>query len=246
MLGDPMGGPGGGKDSGNEDDSPEIEAAPEGDLEAAAPISKRAKSAKSRRVQDVTHEASDQAPCPDLPLAQRIEAVLICSDRPMPDTRIAAVLGLVREGAAPARVAEAVASIHGAIERLNSEYEATGRAFRIEAVAGGRQVLTNTDLGPLVDRIRQARSSGRLSPAAMEALAIIAYRQPILRADIESIRGVACGEVLRSLMDRRLVRIVGRAEELGRPMLYGTTREFLRVFGLSRLDDLPKTGELAG
>ena len=76
----------------------------------------------------------------------------------------------------------------------------------------------------------------------METLAIIAYRQPILRADLESIRGVACGEILRSLMERRMVKIAGRAEEVGRPMLYGTTREFLQVFGLASLDDLPKTG----
>ena len=80
----------------------------------------------------------------------------------------------------------------------------------------------------------------RLSPAAMETLSIIAYRQPVMRAEIEAIRGVACGEVLRGLLERRFVRIAGRAEELGRPMLYGTTKDFLRVFGLSGIDDLPE------
>jgi segregation and condensation protein B len=136
-----------------------------------------------------------------------------------------------------ARLAEAVA-------KLNADYESTGRAFRIEALASGYQVLTLPAFGPLLGRLRGERQQARLSQAALETLAIIAYRQPILRADLESIRGVACGEVLKSLMDRRLVRIVGRAEEVGRPMLYGTTREFLRVFGLASATDLPQAKDL--
>jgi segregation and condensation protein B len=88
------------------------------------------------------------------------------------------------------------------------------------------------------------REQGRLTQAALETLAIIAYRQPILRADLESIRGVACGEVLRSLMERRFVKIVGRADEVGRPMLYGTTTEFLKQFGIGRIDDLPSAKDL--
>jgi segregation and condensation protein B len=83
------------------------------------------------------------------------------------------------------------------------------------------------------------RQQQKLSQAALETLSIIAYRQPVMRAEIEVIRGVACGEVLRSIMEKRLVKIVGRAEELGRPMLYGTTRDFLNIFGLASLDDLP-------
>ena len=86
-------------------------------------------------------------------------------------------------------------------------------------------------------------SSGRLSRAALETLSIIAYRQPVTRASLEAIRGVACGEILRALLERRLVMIKGRAEELGRPMLYGTTKHFLDVFGLSSLKDLPKPEE---
>lgn len=182
-------------------------------------------------------------PCAELPLTQRVEALLLCSDRPLPDSRIASILGLVPESNSGRKATQAVAAVHAAIGELNRIYSETNRSFRIEAVAGGRQILTLSALGPLMARIRAARNDGRLSPAALETLAIIAYRQPILRADIESIRGVACGEVLRTLMDRRLVRIVGRAEELGRPMLYGTTREFLRVFGLACIDELPKTGD---
>jgi segregation and condensation protein B len=97
---------------------------------------------------------------------------------------------------------------------------------------------------PVVARLRGEKQQTRLTQPAIETLAIVAYRQPIQRSEIEAIRGVACGEVLRGLLERRLVRIVGRAEELGRPMLYGTTSEFLKVFGLSSLSDLPQSKEL--
>ena len=137
-----------------------------------------------------------------------------------------------------------VARIHAAVEALNADYEQTGRSFRIERVAGGLQMLTMPAYAEDITRLKGARQSSKLSQAALETLAIIAYRQPILRADLESIRGVACGEVLRSLMERRLVRIAGRAEEVGRPMLYGTTKEFLEVFGLATLDDLPNAKDL--
>ena len=99
--------------------------------------------------------------------------------------------------------------------------------------------MTREELAPLVSRLHEQRQQQKLSQAALETLSIIAYRQPVMRAEIEVIRGVACGEVLRGLMERRLVKIVGRAEELGRPMLYGTTKEFLSIFGLANLNDLP-------
>jgi segregation and condensation protein B len=105
-------------------------------------------------------------------------------------------------------------------------------------------MLTQAEVAPVLARLLAARQQSRLSQPAMETLSIIAYRQPVLRAEIEAIRGVAAGEVLRGLLERRLVRIAGRAEELGRPMLYGTTREFLRVFGLSGVDDLPEVDGL--
>jgi len=207
-----------------------------------------------RRPGRQAHAAAREEVCRDVPLTQRIEAILLCTDRPINDARIAGILGLAPDagGAGTARGrsttpnSSVLEAIHAAIEELNRTYASTGRCFRIEAVAGGRQILTLPALAPLMVRVRAARADGRLSPAALETLAIVAYRQPILRADIESIRGVACGEVLRTLMDRRLVRIVGRAEELGRPMLYGTTREFLRIFGLATIEELPKTGESTG
>lgn len=177
------------------------------------------------------HPAAEE-PIADLPLSARIEALLISSDRPLTDARLGALLALAGRGVA-GRVREAV-------EQLNADYEQTGRAFRIERLAGGWQVLTRPQFSPLLARLHQDRQQSRLSQAALESLAIIAYRQPIIRAEIEAIRGVSCGEVLRGLLERRLVKIVGRAEELGRPMLYGTTRQFLNVFGLSGLDDLPR------
>ena len=101
------------------------------------------------------------------------------------------------------------------------------------------------DSSPLVSRLHAERQQQRLSQAALETLSIIAYRQPVMRAEVEVIRGVACGEVLKGLMARRLIKIVGRAEEVGRPMLYGTTKDFLRIFGLANLQDLPEVQGLS-
>ena len=134
--------------------------------------------------------------------------------------------------------------IESVIATLNEEYARTGRAFRIEAVAGGFRLMTLPAFAPLIAAFHKSRGAGRLSKAAVETLAIIAYKQPITRAHLEAIRGVACGEVLRSLMERRLVIIKGRAEELGRPILYGTSKEFLDAFGLATLKDLPTASEL--
>ena len=121
-----------------------------------------------------------------------------------------------------------------------------GCAFRIEAAAGGFQMLTQSCFNPWLSKLIKVRSETKLSPAALETLAIVAYKQPIMRVDIESIRGVAAGEMVRQLIDKGLVKIVGRAEELGRPLLYGTTRKFLEIFGLNNLKDLPDTQKEQG
>ena len=105
-------------------------------------------------------------------------------------------------------------------------------------------MLSIAAFGSILARMKGVRAQTRLSQAALETLAIVAYRQPMLRAQLEAIRGVACGEVLKSLMERRLIKITGRAEEVGRPMLYGTTPEFLRVFGIATLSDLPQAKDL--
>jgi segregation and condensation protein B len=164
--------------------------------------------------------------------ATRVEAVLVTSERPVREARLVEATEL------------SAADVRAAIASLNDTYEDSNRVFRITAVADGWQMLTLPEVAPVLARLLAARQQARLSQAAMETLSIIAYRQPVLRAEIEAIRGVACGEVLRGLLERRLIRIAGRAEELGRPMLYGTTREFLRIFGLSGIDDLPEVDGL--
>jgi segregation and condensation protein B len=179
-------------------------------------------------------EAAPAAPTIDASeLALKVEALLLATDRPLPTGKLAEILG--KPGAK---------AVNAALAQLNDLYEQTGRSFRIEELAGGWQIMTLPQYKEVLAALHKSRQETRLSPAALETLAIIAYKQPILRADIEAIRGVACGEVLRSLMERHLVKIVGRAEELGRPMLYGTTKTFLEVFGLADLTDLPKVEAL--
>jgi segregation and condensation protein B len=130
------------------------------------------------------------------------------------------------------------------IRTLNRLYDEEGCAFRVVEVAGGWQLRSRAKFAPWLRRLCAAESEVRLSAPAMETLAVVAYRQPVLRADIEAIRGVQCGEVLRQLMERDLVRIAGRSEELGRPLLYGTSRHFLEVFGLRHLEELPRLNQL--
>jgi segregation and condensation protein B len=170
-------------------------------------------------------------------LASNVEALLVSTDRPMTAGRIADALSVgLDEGG--------TGVIEQAIQSLNEVYEQSGRSFRIERVAGGYRMMTRSEFGAVLASARESRSPSKVSQAALETLAIIAYRQPITRADIEAIRGVSCGEVVRTLLDRHLVRIVGRADEVGRPMLYGTTKQFLESFGLASLSDLPKDNDL--
>jgi segregation and condensation protein B len=164
-----------------------------------------------------------------------VEAILFACDSPLTAGKIALVAELPT-----ARL------VKEAVEALNARYEQVGSAFRIEHIAGGYQMLTQGHFGDMLARLSHQRNDSRLSQASLETLAIVAYRQPVLRADIEAIRGVACGEVLRGLMEKQLIRIAGRAEVLGRPLLYGTTKRFLEVFGLADLSDLPKVEELRG
>jgi segregation and condensation protein B len=161
-----------------------------------------------------------------------VEAVLFASDESLTDNRLAKI------------VESSGKQVRQCIKNLNEKYQANNNAFRIEQIAGGYQMLTLSIYNYWLKKLLRARSDSKLSPAALETLAIIAYKQPVIRADIEVIRGVAAGEVLRTLCYKGLVKIVGRAEILGRPMLYGTTKKFLEVFGLNTLKDLPKIEEL--
>lgn len=166
-----------------------------------------------------------------------IEAMLVTMDRPVPAGQLAEALPI-------SDADRAAAVVHRAIELINEQLDSTGRAYRIEKVAGGYRLMTRPEHAWAVAALHGVRESQKLTRAAVETLAIVAYRQPITRAEIEAIRGVAAGDILRALLDRRLVAIVGRAEELGRPMLYGTSKRFLELFGLSSLKDLPSVGEL--
>ncbi len=162
-----------------------------------------------------------------------IEAVLFASDEPLSTARLADI-----------SEAGSVKTVREHIEKLNKEYKANNSSFRIEQIAGGYQMLTLDVYNSWLKKLHRVRSENKLSQAALETLAIISYKQPFIRADVEAIRGVACGEMIRSLVYKGLVKIVGKAEVLGRPLLYGTTRKFLQVFGLNSLKDLPKVEEL--
>jgi segregation and condensation protein B len=150
---------------------------------------------------------------------------------------------------APAEIARASgdltpADVEAAIAELNREYEAAERAFQIYPLGDGYQILTRPEYAAYLERFDSVARSARLSRAALETLAIIAYRQPVGRIEIEELRGVNAAGVLRSLQERGLIDVVGRAEGLGRPLLYGTTQRFLDHFGLRSLDDLPRPEQL--
>jgi segregation and condensation protein B len=164
-------------------------------------------------------------------------------------SRLEAVLLLAREPLSLRKLAQSANLTDGTEARtllteLRRCYDARGCAFGIEQLAGGYQLMTRPKFAPWLRPLVPAEQEIRLSPPALETLVVVAYRQPVLRAEVEAIRGVACGEILRQLMDRDLLRIVGRSEELGRPLWYGTTKRFLHVFGLSNLDGLPLAAEL--
>ncbi|QDV15382.1 Segregation and condensation protein B [Rosistilla oblonga] len=159
---------------------------------------------------------------------QRTEAILVLSRGSLTTRKLAALAGLA--DATEARTL---------IRQLNQLYDQRGRAFRAEEIAGGYQLLTRPQFAPYLRRLGHVPQAVRLSSPMLETLAIVAYRQPVLRADIEAVRGVQSGELLRQLMEKDLVRISGRSDELGRPYLYSTTKRFLQVFGLRNTDALP-------
>lgn len=132
-----------------------------------------------------------------------------------------------------------VKEVRALIDQLNIAYDERRTAFRIERVATGYQLLTRPKFAPWLDKLHQRQARLKLSAPMMETLSIVAYRQPITRADIEAVRGVQTAEMLKQLMERGLIRIVGEDDSLGRPYLYGTTRQFLESFGLTSLDEMP-------
>src|SRR3984957_18696850 len=180
--------------------------------------------------EEIDEEGEVQGPHLATPFDTRLlEALLLSTHHPRTAGRLAELMDL-----------PATKPVRQAIKDLNAQYEESHRSFRIEQVAGGYQILTLPHFGEYLKKLHQKEIDAKLTKAALETLAIIAYKQPILRADVEAIRGVACGETIRSLMEKHLVKIAGRAEEPGRPILYGTTKRFLELFGLNTLKDLPQ------
>jgi segregation and condensation protein B len=161
-----------------------------------------------------------------------VEALLFASEKPLTPKDIHAVLTDTKPP-----------DIASALRVLKYEYEAMGRSFFLQEVAGGYQFRTRSEFGASVLKMMQAAPT-RLSRATMETLAIIAYKQPILRQEVERIRGVDVGGILRTLLEKDLIKIMGRENLPGRPLVYGTTKKFLEVFDLKNIDSLPKLKEL--
>lgn len=161
-----------------------------------------------------------------------VEALVLASPEPIAPARLAAIVPDCTTTTARELVAE-----------LNAEYESSGRGFEIREVGGGYQLRTRPELAEFVHALQPKRTQ-RLSRASLETLSVIAYKQPITRAEVEHVRGVDAGAVVRTLLERDLVRIAGHREIPGRPMLYATTRRFLQLFGLSSLEDLPSLRDL--
>lgn len=195
-------------------------------------------SCSPRTNSDEAVATADEGPMADQPteiLPQRVvEAILFASDTALPAAKIAQVLsvGTARD-------------IRKHIATLNDHYRECGLSFRIDEIAGGFQMLTLPAYNTWLTKLLRTRQETKLSQAAMETLAIVAYKQPCTRADVEAVRGVAAGDLLNRLREMNLVKIVGRAEDLGRPLLYGTTRRFLEAFGLPSLEDLPRVEALS-
>jgi segregation and condensation protein B len=163
-----------------------------------------------------------------------IEALLFVSGDPISIDRLREVIGGVNKR-----------QIELALEGLKKEYAESNRGLQVVEIAGGYQLSTRIEMAPWIKEMEKIKAASRLSKPGLETLAIIAYKQPATRSEIEMIRGVDVAGVLKTLMERKLVKIVGRKEVAGRPMMYGTTREFLQYFGLSDLTGLPTLKEFS-
>ncbi|MDR1383504.1 MAG: SMC-Scp complex subunit ScpB [Planctomycetaceae bacterium] len=182
-------------------------------------------SKKSPQQNDVL-TSSDPQPLAEETLT-RIEAVLFLSREPVSGRRLVQ-LADIPEGT----------RIRGLVKKLNSRYDSRSSAFRIYEVAGGFQIRTRPHFVPWLARLHSSPIEIRLSTSALETLTIIAHKQPVLRATVEKIRGVQCGEILRQLMEQDLVKITGKTNDLGRPFLYGTTKRFFQLFGINRIEEI--------
>jgi segregation and condensation protein B len=161
-----------------------------------------------------------------------IESLLFVTEEPLTVDRLKRIL-----------VQAESKSIRDALDEISADYEKRGGGFYLHQVAGGYQIRTRPEYTPWIKRLIQPKPL-RLSKAALETLAIIAYKQPVIRSDVEHIRGVDCGGVLKVLLERKFIRVLGRREIPGRPLIYATTKHFLEVFDLKNLKDLPTPKEI--
>ena len=168
----------------------------------------------------------------DVALKAILEALLFVSAEPLSVERCVSVVGQASK-----------AEVRDALARLQQDYDQRGGALQLVQVAGGYRFVTKSQFAPWIKRLEKTKSQNKLSRSAVEALAIIAYRQPVVRGELEKIRGVETSGVIRTLLERKLVRIVGRKDEPGRPIMYGTTKQFLEQFGLRDLSELPPLRE---
>ena len=175
-----------------------------------------------------------EEPLSGAPVRAVLEALLFASDEPVTVEVVAALLG-----------EERTKEIEDALADLTREYDTPERGLRVQHLGGGFRLTTAAHLGPYLREMVRARNRQRLSRAALETLAVVAYKQPITAPEIQEIRGVNPSAILNALLDRRLVRVLGRKKVVGKPFLYGTSREFLVRFGLNSLDDLPSMEEFA-
>lgn len=169
----------------------------------------------------------------DEELEREVAALLFASPEPLSESKLAALL----DGTPQVRV-------RLVLDALARRLSASGLPWELRVIAGGWQLYTVEALADTVGRLSKVRKDEKVSPAGLETLAIVAYRQPVTKGEIEAIRGVQVGPILRTLVDRGLVKVAGRSDDPGRPLLYGTTKKFLDSFGLGSLDDLPRDGEL--
>jgi len=178
---------------------------------------------------------AEERPTPPPPerLDGAVEALLLASGETLSAERIRDLLGL-----------PSVVHVREAVERLRARWSTAGTAVEIQDVAGGHRVATRPEYAEYVRRLWKKPAADRLSASLLETLSIVAYKQPVARAEVERIRGVQSGDALRGLLDRRLVKVSGRSDQPGRPLLYATTTRFLEVFGLASLEDLPNAKDL--
>ncbi len=163
-----------------------------------------------------------------------IEAVLFSSPRPLPVSELKKLLSSRHKG-----------GVKGIVDKLNEKYAGNNNTFRIREIAGGFQYYLMPDFAVQVEKYFSVQRDRRLTPAGLETLAIIAYKQPITKGEIEQIRGVAADGVIQTLLERKMIKMAGRAEKIGKPLLYATTPKFLEYFGIAGLEQLPRLAEVA-